>query len=159
MIENTPRCRLCGYQLKSSDGCDVCLPLKNVLVWPVVSDENNEISATEVIKTTLRALKRRLRRLEREIVSEDRGDYDPRLTRDLTSVGRTLKELAAEQRKLEDREEDHYQNLGIEGRMQLYVEEFFLKLPEDFQVKLLKDMRDGYNSQNASLLPESTDED
>ena len=153
MIENTPRCRLCGYQLKASDGCDVCLPLKKVLVWPVVSDAESDLSATSVISAALKALRSRLRRLKKEIDNE-RGNYDSRLTRDLTSLGRTLKELAAEQRKLEDREEDRYDKLGIEGRMNLFTAEFFARLPEELQVKLLKDMRDTYNQQNASLLNE-----
>lgn len=158
MVENTPRCRLCGYQLKSDSGCDICIPVKKVLVWPVISDESSEYSAASVINETLRALKRRLKRLNREITREATSDYDPRLTRDLTAVGRTLKELAAEQRKLEDREDEHYANLGIDGRIDIYVNEFFLKLPEDKQVQLLSEMRDGYNAQNASLLPESNDE-
>jgi hypothetical protein len=128
--------------------------VKKVLVWPVISNENSELSAASVINVALRALKRRLTRLAREIQSEQSGDYDPRLTRDLTSVGRTLKELAAEQRKLEDREEDRYDNLGIDGRMTLFVGEFFAKLPEDFQVKLLGEMKATYEKQNASLLPE-----
>jgi hypothetical protein len=152
MIENTPRCRLCGLQLKSTDGCEVCLPVKKVLVWPVITD-TSETSAQSVINTTLRALRRRLSRLEKEIGSE-KGNYDPRLTRDLATISRTLKELAAEQRKLEDREEDNYNKLGIEGKMDLMVTEFFAQLPEDFQVKLLEKMRDTFNSQNASLLDE-----
>lgn len=157
MVENTARCRLCGHQLKASSGCDVCLPVKQVLVWPVITDEANELSASSVINTALRALRSRLRRLNQAIKNEG-SDYDARLTRDLTSVGRTLKELAAEQRKLEDRDEDRYDNLGIEGRMNLFITEFFARLPEDFQVKLLQGMKDTYTTQSASLLPEGSDE-
>lgn len=153
MIENSPRCRLCGYQLKSESGCDICTPVKTVLVWPAFESDVDEYSASKVINTSLRALRSRLRRLDRAIREE--GDvYDARLTRDLTAIGRTLKELAAEQRKLEDREEARYDNLGIEGRMRLFIDEFFSKLPEDFQVKLLSGMRDTYTAQNRSLLPE-----
>ena len=157
MIENTPRCRARGHQLKSDSGCALCTDVKAVLVWPATEIEADELSASKVISASLRALRTRLRRLERELKSE--GDnYDPRLTRDLTSIGRTLKELAAEQRKLEDREEQRYDKLGIEGRMRLFITEFFSKLPEDFQVKLLQGMKECYNKQNASLLPESVDE-
>jgi hypothetical protein len=157
MEENTPRCRLCGFQLKSESGCDVCTPVKRVLVWPVLDLAESEVSAQSVISSTLRALKRRLTKIEREQRSE--GDsYDGRLTRDLGTISRALKELAAEQRKLEDREEDRYNSLGIEGRMRLFITEFFSKLPEDFQVKLLQGMRDTYNKQNASLLPEGNEQ-
>ena len=156
MIENTPRCRLCGLQLKTTQGCDVCLHVKKVLVWPAVSDEANDLSASSVINTALRALKTRLVRLNRAIKSEG-TDYDPRLTRDLTSVGRTLKELAAEQRKLEDRDEAHFSQLGIDGRIELYISQFFAQLPEEFQVKLLQGMKETYKAQNASLLPESNE--
>tara|TARA_R110002020_G_scaffold207256_3_gene412666 strand:+ start:7508 stop:7795 length:288 start_codon:yes stop_codon:yes gene_type:complete len=93
-----------------------------------------------------------------QAIKNEGSDYDARLTRDLTSVGRTLKELAAEQRKLEDRDEDRYDNLGIEGRMNLFITEFFARLPEDFQVKLLQGMKDTYTTQSASLLPEGSDE-
>ena len=158
MIENTPRCRLCGYQLKASHGCDVCTPLKRVLVWPAVSEEGSELSASSVIGLSLRALKARLKRLKTEITREG-TNYDSRLTRDLTSLGRTLKELAAEQRKLEDREEARFDELGIEGRIELYVTEFFAQLPEEWQVKLLEGMKQCYSSQNASLLPESTSDE
>ena len=157
MFENTPRCRLCGYQLKADHGCDVCQPLKRVLVWPALSEEGNDLSASSVISTALRAVKARLRRVKKAIDAEG-SNYDSRLTRDLTSLGRTLKELAAEQRKLEDREEARFDELGIEGRVELYITEFFAQLPEEWQVKLLQGMRDAYSSQNASLLPESVDE-
>jgi len=158
MIENTPRCRLCGHQLKAESGCDVCLPVKSSLVWPVITDKASETSAQSVISTTLRVTRRRMSRLEKAIGNEG-ADYDSRFTRDLASLSRTLKELAAEQRKLEDREEANYARLGIEGKMDLMVSEFFAQLPEDFQVRLLTKMRETYNKQNASLLPEGSSDE
>lgn len=155
MIENTPRCRPCGNSLKSVEGCTFCLELKPLLIWPVFTEEN-DLSASEVINLTLRALKKRLKRLNKEIDSTDLT-YNPALTRDLASVGRTLKELAAEQRKLEDREEDRYDKLGIEGRMELFNNEFFAVLPEDFQIRLLQLMKATYEKQNAPLLEESNE--
>jgi len=154
--ENTPRCRLCGYSLKASNGCDVCATVKSVLVWPVVEDAANELSAQEVISSTLRTMKTRLRKLNRAMQHEE--GYDSHLTRDLASIARTLKELAAEQRKLEDREDEHYAKLGIEGRMQLYADQFFARLPQDFQIRLLELMKATYEAQNASLLPEGPEE-
>lgn len=158
MNTESVRCRACGYQLKSTDGCTFCLEVKRQLVWPVLSDEVSETSATAVINTTLRALKRRLTKIATEVRREG-DEYDPRLTRDLATISRTLKELAAEKRKLEDREEGKFTQLGIEGRMDLMVSEFFAKLPEDFQVRLLSKMKETYHAQNSSLLPESTPED
>jgi len=152
-MENTPRCRLCGHQLKSSSGCELCTPVKSALIWPATIDADSDLSAASVINTTLRVLKRRLIRLEREMKTEG-AVYNNRLTTDLGAISRALKELAAEQRKLEDRESEHYAKLGIEGRMELFMTEFFARLPEDFQIKLLEGMRDTYAEQNQSLLPE-----
>lgn len=150
-MEHGPRCRLCGYQLKASSGCAVCLEVKPNLVWPAVEEAASELSAQEVINDTLRMIKRRVRKLNKAITAEK--GYDGQLTRDVASLARTLKELAAEQRKLEDREEEHFAGLGIEGRISLYVDHFFARLPEDFQLQLLVRMRDVLSTQAASLLP------
>ena len=156
MSSEFPRCRLCGYNLKSASGCAVCLDAKANLIWPVVEDAESDLSASSVINTTLRALRSRLRRLNRELTAEQA--YNPALTKDLSAIGRTLKELAAEQRKLEDRESDHYGKLGIEGRMALFIDQFFSKLPEDFQVKLLTGMQKLMDEQNAPMLLEEENE-
>lgn len=156
MIENTPRCRPCGNSLKSEKGCTFCLDCKAQLIWPVVADSENDLSASSIITSSLRALKARLSRLQKAM-REEGANYNTSLTRDLASIGRTLKELAAEQRKLEDREEERYDKLGIEGRMNLFIAEFFARLPEDFQVKLLSDMKDVFQSQNAPLLEETNE--
>lgn len=153
MNENTPRCRLCGYQLKAQAGCVECTPIKRNLIWPAIEDAASDVSATAVINSTLRALKARMKRIERELKVEG-DEYNPVLTKDLTSIGRTLKELAGEQRKLEDREEQRYQGLGIEGRMNLFVEQFFSLLPEDHQIKLLQSMRACFEKQSVPLLNE-----
>ena len=127
--------------------------MKSALVWPSVTGEDASTSAQSIINTTLRVTRRRMGRLEKAIAQEG-TENDSRLTRDLASLSRTLKELAAEQRKLEDRTEAEYAALGIEGRMDLFLSEFFDVLPEDFQVKLLTDMRNTFNKQNATLLTE-----
>lgn len=146
MIENTPRCRPCGNMLKSEASCTFCSEVKQVLVWPVLTGEN-ELSASVVITDALRTVKSRLARLNKEIKAEGTS-YDKALTKDLVALSKVLKELGAEQRKLEDREEDHYQKLGIEGRMKLVISEFFEMLPEDFQAKFLTSMQSAYTKQN-----------
>lgn len=157
LIDNTPRCRLCGYSLKATSGCEVCLALKeNCLIWPAVEDAESDFSAATVVRSTLRTLQSRLKALRREIQVQD--GYNPTHTKDLTGISRALKELAAEQRKLEDREDKHYAKLGIEGKMNLFIEQFFNLLPEDYQVKMLESMRDAYKEQNEPmLLPENND--
>jgi len=157
-MENTPRCRACGFGLKSTNGCSFCLEMKSMLIWPIIDEQHldGEFSASTVIKTTLRSLKRRLKRLDREIGVEE--EYDTKLTKDLSSISKALRELASEQRKLENREEEHYAALGIEGRMQLFISEFFVNLPEEFQKKLLGGMQKIYISQNESQkLPDILD--
>ena len=153
MLENTPRCRLCSHSLKASPGCDICLPVKANLVWPVF-ENSHEFSAQSVIRDTLRMIKRRVSKLKTATKAEDA--YDSRLTRDMVSLGRTLKELAAEQRKLEQRDSDDFEKLGFEGRCELFVNEFFGLLPDEFQIKLLHRMKDVFDTQRQPLL-ESTE--
>lgn len=151
--QESVRCRLCGNQLKATNGCDLCLRVKGNLIWPIIEDASDNLSATEVINTTLKAMRRRLKRLSKEMANEG-SDYQTALTRDLVSISRALKELAGEQRKLEDREEEHYAKLGMEGRMNLFIEDFFSQLPEEFQIKLLQGMKKTFERQNQSLLQE-----
>ena len=157
MIDNTPRCRLCGNQLKAVDSCSVCGEIKKNLIWPVFT-EADEYSAKSIISSTLGALKRRMTRLNTEVAKEKAGEYNTALTRDIALVGRTLKELAAEKRKLEAVEQDSFDQLGIEGKMEMLATEFFARLPADFQVKFLELVKAQYVEQNTPLLPESTDE-
>ena len=149
-MENCPRCRLCGHSLKSDAGCSLCTEVKSNLIWPIIEDAESDLSAGSVINESLRAVKSRLRRLNRELTAEH--SYDPKLTRDLTALGRTLKELAGEQRKLEDREQKHFASMGIQGRMQLFIEQFFSMLPEDYQRDLLNSMESCLNTQASPIL-------
>lgn len=146
-----PVCRLCSYALKATAGCDICLPVKDVLIWPVTADLSGVASAAETSQLLVKVLRKRLRQLERQ-VSADKSASDHELTKALTSVARSLKEVGVELRKLEDREEAEYSKLGLEGRMQLFVEQFFAELPQDLQVKLLQEMKQVFQTQNAPLL-------
>lgn len=155
MVDNTPKCRLCGYSLSASSGCTTCLEVKKFLIWPIESDLDSDLSAQSVIRTTLRVLKRRLSRLEEELSSEGQA-YESSLTRDLGTISKALKELASEQRRLEDREQKSFSQLGLEGRMNLFIEQFFMRLPEDLQIQMLKQMKTTLQEQHQ--LPAYTDE-
>lgn len=149
-----PTCKLCGYMLKASSGCELCLPVKEVLVWPIITEQSDIESSHGVVQEMIKLVKRRIRKVSAAERSEQ--GYDHTLTQAITALARTAKELAGEARKLEDREEQQYVGLGIEGRMNLFVEQFFAELPADFQLKLLKQMRDVFNKQEQSLLPETS---
>lgn len=152
-----PRCRLCGYALKNVDGgCELCIRVKRNLIWPVVENTSEIASAHSTIQELLKLVKGRIKKVKAAERSET--TYDHQLTQAITALVRAGKELAAEARKLEDREELEYANLGIEGRMQLFVSEFFAALPSDFQIKLLKQMKEVWNEQNQALLPEGESE-
>ncbi len=142
--------------LKAPEGCTFCLEVKPLLVWPAVVADEAEYSAQAVVTFALRTMKKRLRKIDKLIGSEK--EYDASLTRDLTSAIRALKELAGEQRKLEDREEERYAALGIEGRIELYATEFFAALPTEYQVRCLELMRDCFEEQNKPKFPEPSED-
>lgn len=133
-----PMCRACRHLLKSTSGCDFCLSVKPLIVWPVLHETDHIDSAQKVVTHGLRAARKLVRIVEKR-VSEELDPTDlSRLTRDLTSALRTMKELAGEQRKLEDRDAEHLANSTFEDRIRLFAEELFAKLPEHHQREFLR---------------------
>ncbi len=150
-VETTgPRCKLCGYALKAESGCVTCTEVKKFIIWPVLSHDENEIeTAQKLTQFTAKLIKKQLVKLS--CVQSKTVDYLPDLDRSLTSLSRALKELSGEIRKLEDRAASEYNNLGFEAQCRLYLEHWFLKLPQEYQTRLLSEMNFALDEQSKPL--------
>ncbi len=151
LLEQTgPRCRLCGHALKSSDGCTGCSPYKKNIVWPVLADPDEATTARALAQELATMLRGRLRKVRREIRKEG-DEYNPQLTRELVSLTRATKEVTGEVRKLEDRDAAEYGKASFEDKIRLFVEQFFARLPQEFQIKILQRMKDTLELQAAPI--------
>jgi hypothetical protein len=149
---NQPLCRLCGHLLKAKQGCDTCLPCKRNVQWPVLRDDLDTVATAKALtQDTAKMLRRQLRRLKS--AEKSQGDsYNPEITTQMVKLARPIKELAGEVRKLEDRDDDRYAALTYEEKCKLYLEHFFMNLPEENQVRLLTEMQRTFENQRQSLL-------
>lgn len=120
-----------------------------MLVWPVVTEESEVATAQAVTQEAISYIRRRLRKLKTLERTENDHNFD--IDKSVSSLTQRLAQLSGEVRRLEDREEQQYANLGIEGRMELMATEFFGALPEEYQVRLLKRMREIFSEQNTPL--------
>lgn len=96
-------------------------------------------------------LRRQVRRL-RELENAQKS-YDSNVTTQMVKLARPIKELAAEVRKLEDRDTNEYNTLSYEERIELFIRQFYLDLPEEHQRSLMQQMHDVNSTQSRSLLP------
>lgn len=140
-LDGAPVCRLCQYNLRAEAGCDVCLPVKPNLIWPVM----HEVEATETAKAlsqyTARMLRRQLKKLEQTV---NQPGYDSDCTKEIVALSKALTQLTDQVRKIEDREHERVAALGFEEQVRLIVYQFFAQLPEQHQRNMLQLMRDEY---------------
>ncbi len=138
-LDNAPICRLCRYSLKAESGCDTCLPLKPLLIWPVM----HEIEATETAKSLsqqiARMIRAQLKKLNRELKEPD---FNPELTNQLVKLANAGTKLTEQVRKLEDRENERTAALTFDEQIQLIATQFFSQLPEQHQRRMLALLND-----------------
>lgn len=120
--------------------------------------EDSTATAKGLTQESAKMLKRQLRRLK--TLESKQESYSPEITREMVTLGRVIKELAGEVRKLEDRESAEYAAMTYAERVNLFVQHFVVPLPQEHQEDLLALMQKVIAEQAAPLpqLPGASDE-
>ena len=148
-----PYCRLCGYRLKAMEGCDSCLSAKKHFVYP--EETGDKVTTQELTQRTAKLMREQISRLT---LDQSKGlKYDAQLSRELVNLTKALSGLVSEMRRLDDRQEANLASMGYAERCDLIAQEFFAKLPEEYQVDFIHKLTRLYNEMKLPVYSEQAE--
>ena len=145
-----PYCRLCGHRLKAMDGCDSCLSAKKHFVYP--EETGDRVTTQELTQRTARIMREQIARLTLDQGREHK--YDAQLSRELVNLTKALSGLVSEMRRLDEKQEANLASMGYAERCDLIAQEFFARLPEEYQVDFIQKLTRLYNEMKLPVYSE-----